>query len=208
MLEKGIIFFICIPEESSSQRVMYPAVITDFSEGIWTAEFKEPQELLHDEQEVLIYCEHNCEFMQQSASIAMVLIDGEAPVFTFTTTSKPVSAESRQCYRVCTVLANIKSNIDGQDGCSVLDISLTGFSASSSKVLQIGSKIPVNLYDCQSTYKGDAIVQSIKEMPSGRRRYGFYCSEIHGIRNGLTEGLRQISARVQREQLKRLRGTG
>lgn len=125
----------------------------------------------------------------------------------FHPTGEPVSAESRQCYRVLTsISSDVSAVIDGQHNCPVLDVSATGFSIMSEAPLRQGQVVRVTLNHEQNDYAGSAVVQSSKELNDGRYRYGLYCAGDEKSNGSLFKGLQQIGTKIQREQIRRLNG--
>ncbi len=125
-----------------------------------------------------------------------------------TTSGKPVSAESRQCFRVTTVMADLMVDIGHDDRCSMTDVSMTGLSFISDQAYEAGRIVPVRLAHNQESFEGAACVQSIKPLASGKTRYGLYCVEDRADAGNLQKGLNQISTAVQREHLQRLARAG
>jgi len=133
----------------------------------------------------------------------------EQLVFAFQTTGEAVSAENRQCYRVSTVVASaVSAELNDQQSCPVLDVSATGFSVLCDAELRPGQVVRTKLEHEQQQCSGTAIVQSAKELPDGRTRYGMYCAGNEKSNGDLLKGLQRISASLQRQQLRRMTGTG
>ena len=90
------------------------------------AEFEDQE--LHPEPglEVLIYSHIEGKFMKQAARIDAVLASVKRDI-RFELTGEPVSAESRDCYRVSTVLTDLTAKLGTEEGCPLLDVSATGF---------------------------------------------------------------------------------
>lgn len=126
----------------------------------------------------------------------------------FETTGEPVSAESRQCYRVLTsISSNVTAIVDGANHCPVLDVSATGFSIMSNAPIRIGQVVRVTLQHEQREFSGSAVVQSIREFDDGRNRLGLYCAGDERSNGELFKGLQQIGACIQREQIRRISGS-
>lgn len=226
-IDAGI--FLRMPLESD-KRILHPAVIKECREKVFTVEVDEPLKLEAGD-EILVYYEIKREFMQQPARVDAVLMsdpeaepddesagdaegesdrEAETPVkmmIGFETTGDPVSAESRQCYRVSTALAGLTTQLGNETGCQLLDVSASGFSVISSARHKLGSIVPAVLHHDGRTYKGKACVQSIRELEPDRIRYGLYCVENRSITGDLQKGMQTISMAVQRQQLRRLAGS-
>lgn len=225
--------FISLPS-TSDQRVLIGLEITGVLKGQYGARFPNGQapQGLEPGQDVLIYYERNREFVQQSARIvdaplpSTVLPDPDQneqnqaledlPVedqpeltMTFELTGQPVSAEQRQCYRVCTVISGMTATLNGEPDCPIQDVSATGFSVIATGQYQVGRTLGVELAYGQTAYEGRISVQSVREMGSERYRYGLHCL-ASSVKTGLPleRGLQQICMDVQRQQLRRLKAAG
>ena len=145
--------------------------------------------------------------MQQPARIEAVLQSEPRTVFGFETTGELVSAEARQCYRVSTVMASLTAVVADEE-CPLLDVSASGFAILSTAQHKMGKVVTVVLHYKGTKYTGQARIQSIREMPDGRIRYGFNAQDSKRAGGDLHKGQRQITMDVQREQLRRFARSG
>ena len=205
MLSIDTRFFVSVPDESR-QRILHPATVIEVDQDTYVAELEEKDIPLGAEQPIVVYYEIRGEFMQQPGTVTAY-----SPADTqkhdrvsLTTSGQPVSAESRQCYRVSTVTADMAVAIDGDDHCPLTDVSVTGLSFISANPYEAGKIVPVRLEHDRASFEGGACVQSTKPLGSDRTRYGLYCVEQRADAGNLNKGLNQISMAVQREQLRRL----
>jgi PilZ domain len=199
-------FFVQLPT-GTGRRVLCPATVTDFQEGTFVACFEDEDFTFAADQEVLIFFEHRREFMQQAARIQTVTPATEGLTISFETTGDPVSAESRQCFRVSTVLTDLFASFGEEEHCDVLDISMTGCSIVATTPYPVGSSRTLKMQFDGQQFTGSAVVQSIREIDGGRFRYGLHCAEtIGGKKSDLTRGLQSISVAIQRLQLRRQAG--
>jgi hypothetical protein len=205
MLHIGTKMFMQILD-NSGQKILHPATVIEVEDGIITAEFEEDDFQMEAEQEVFVYHDLQQEFMKQSAVVEVSLEEELTPVVRFRTTSEPVSAENRQCFRVSTVIADLVASLGPEDTCPLLDVSATGFALIAKKKYDIGNHIEVILYFEDKTYSGMGCVQSVQEFSKGRYRYGLLSVDDKQLGGDLQKGLAIISTAVQREQLRRLAG--
>lgn len=128
---------------------------------------------------------------------------GEAPpcVFGFVTVGEPVSAESRQCYRVSMAVSGLVVQVEGVP-CQLVDASATGFAVSCSKEPSVGQTVPVSISFEGKSYVGSATVQGAFALPSGKFRVGMHIVK-GGAQGSLSIGLQKITSAVQRAQLRR-----
>ncbi len=141
-------------------------------------------------------------FMQQPARIVEPKEGGRS--FLIETTGDAVSGESRQFFRVCTVLVEYFAGVGDEDSCRIVDVSSMGLAIVSGKELSVGDCVPVSFPVGKRTFSGECIVQSVRETKGGWR-CGLLC--INGEDSGaLDEGLHGLTMDAQCTQLKRLSG--
>src|SRR5262249_15202536 len=122
----------------------------------------------------------------------------------FTLLGEAVSAESRQCFRVCAALTSLKATVGKAPSCQVMDVSASGFSFVTDACFSVGESVAVSFCHDGRKFAGTGTVQSISALEPGRVRYGVFCG---GRRNGdLERGLNLVCASLQRAQMKRLAG--
>ncbi len=196
--------FLQISDESKD-RVLHAGKVIGVEDNTYTCELARKEEISCQEgQAVFIYFEDHRTFMQQSARICSIAEAGSKLEITLETTSDPVSSETRQSYRVSTVILNITVAVAGEKDCPLLDISATGMAAITTSRHKLGAELPVVLSYDERKYTGKAIVRSDRELGTGRFRHGFHCVEDRRCRGNLQRGLGQVSASVQRLLIRRM----
>ncbi len=205
MPSKGSSVFIQFPGKTK-RRTLHPTTVTETAgSNNLTVQPDDPDLALEAGLEILIYFEHQRQFMQQPARVDALLEGESGPLIGLQTMGEPVSAESRQCYRVRTTITNITATFDGEDDCPLLDVSVTGFAVSSPNQYTIGQVLDAQLHYESKRYTGQASIQSVCELPDGRYRYGVNCVKSKAA-DSLSKGVQDISMSVQRQQLNRLAG--
>ncbi|MCG8406770.1 MAG: hypothetical protein MI923_16360 [Phycisphaerales bacterium] len=207
MLDIGSSFFLQIPSKSK-QRRLHPVEVVGCSADTYTAKFEEDNIPLEADQDVLIYFEEKREFMQQAAHVSTSMHDETKLIIEFQTTGDPVSAESRQCYRVSTVMADLAADFGSEKNCPLLDVSCTGLAVIAAEAHDIGSLADIKLTYENREYAGKSVVQSERELSKGRIRYGLLCVKEKQATTNLMRGLEYMTVALQREQLRRLAVTG
>lgn len=228
MLIPGTIVFINFPEESN-HRILHAAVVMQNNANGLVIRSDEPGLRIEAGQSLRLYFEKEMKFVQQAARIESVIgaasqqskpsevahalaADDVAvehhdfAMLVVRPLGQPVSAESRECYRVSTITAGLDAEIEDEAGCVLADVSVTGFSIISHQPHPLGSVRRIRLNFENNSFAGEAAIQSIKDLGGGRYRYGFLCADSGAKRTPLRQGLQQISVAVQRRQLKRLSG--
>lgn len=192
---------------NTRKRILHPCTVTQVSGMNALTVLPEDQALLFEVgQEFLIYFEQRRQFMQQPARVDALLDINSGTLIALQTIGDPVSAESRQCYRVSTALSNLLITFDGMENCSLRDVSVTGFAVISPNEYKIGQVVDAELVFEGKKYAGQTSVQSICHMPNDNTRYGVNCVKASPAPLTLTKGVQQISMSVQRQQLSRLAG--
>lgn len=130
----------------------------------------------------------------------------EGPVFVIEPVGDPISAESRQTYRVSTISAGIVARMGNEQGLAVQDLSATGLAVLADKKYPLGHLIEIAVKRGDESCHGQASIQSVRELESGRFRYGLRAIEEDPHAQIFLATLQRISFAVQREQLKRSGG--
>ncbi|GJM25136.1 MAG: hypothetical protein DHS20C16_15510 [Phycisphaerae bacterium] len=207
--------FLMFPGESSS-RILHPGEVRGFSDDVFTLEMKVSDLSIDSDRDALVYFEKNRDFMQQPARIEAVELleadeasdENEGPklLVEISVHGEPVSAESRQHYRVSTVIVGYEADVNEEVSCKVLDVSGTGLAVIASESYEIGNVLDVSIVEDGKTYSGRAGVQSVRELAKKQTRYGLYCVDETKGPDSLVAGLKRANMRLQREQLRRLAG--
>lgn len=207
MVGIGSGFFLQHPG-NSKRRILHPAKLVGVKADVYTAEVEESELFLESGQEILVYYERNREFIRQAARIDAVDDTDPNFIIDLTTTGESVSAESRQHYRVSTIMLGLSAQFGPEPCCAILDVSATGFSAIATERYTVGTVVSTSIEHEGRTYTGNVTVHTVRVMDRGRNRYGLHCADAKNLDDNLAEGLQQMSVKVQRDQLRRLACTG
>ena len=205
MVGIGSGFFVQIPN-ASGQRILHPARVCGQVDGVLTAELEERDIEVEEGQGVPVFFEEHREFLQQPACIQAVDEADAKIIISFETKGEAVSANSRQCYRVSTVMTGMTASLGDETSCPLLDVSATGFAAIAGSIYNIGDLVDAVLELDGQEYSGRIAVQSVRELSKGRIRYGTHCADDGKGSDALKSGLSKVSMFVQRQQLQRLSG--
>lgn len=213
----------------SSRRLRRSVVIAIGEESISVRFVGVPFDFVVD-QEVLMFFTAKREFMQQIGRITAIEMPApppaapeageageaappidaaaaaaskEGPVFVIETVGDPISAESRQCYRVSTISAGIEAHFGQESNLQVQDLSATGFAVLADTRYAIGQVVDVKVRHGEESCHGLVSIQSFRELESGRLRYGLRAIEKDPHARIFLATLQRISLAVQREQLQR-----
>ena len=157
--------------------------------------------------ELFVYYEIRRRFLQQPARVLSVTPEEETRLrIELETTGDPVSAESRECYRVSCYAANVKAQLGEEpEMCEVLDVSATGFAVFSTAEHGVGKMFQATLYHNGNPFHGTVVVQSAREFGK-KMRYGLRALDDQRPKATLKSALNRINLSVQREQAARLSG--
>jgi len=159
-------------------------------------------ETIEPGQNVMLYFSHDRRFMQQPARVMRLLAEERAIVIE--TVGEASCGESRQCYRVCTVLVDYYASVGCELTCQIMNVSAMGLSAICEEQYAIRDTVPVSFMLGDKLFAGECVVQSTRPVRAGWR-YGLYCITGPGSGN-LDQGLHRMTAVAQRTQLRRLSG--
>ena len=141
--------------------------------------------------------------MRQPARIDLIADTPSGRTFSFQFTGDAVSGETRQCYRVSTVMAAVTATFGGEENCPVVDVSPTGFAAIAAKQYKTTDVVNATVRFEGETYSGRGRIETARELGVARIRYGLHCVDGKATGETLLKGLQQISAAVQRQHLRR-----
>lgn len=193
---------------------------------LWTdaalvaAQFEAARINSESESDVLMFFHLNGTFVQQAASISgvteltpvNVASEGESEKMDVRSASEkvivalerrgePVSAENRECFRLRNPSLDIDVNINGDANCALTDISQTGMAVICGTRYERGTILETYVHYEGLTVEGPARIQSVKELRTGRFRYG-----LLGIERSMQRNCASLAMAVQRKQLRRLAG--
>lgn len=196
---KGV--FVQIPD-GSVQRILHPATIVAVDSGALALEFSDPELKPQAGQAVLIFFDRKGEFTQQAARIGGVRASEPRAVIGVELLGKPISAESRQSYRISTAVSGLTAKVGSVENCRLLDVSAAGFAILTDKPLSVGEILKAELSLENDTFVGQVSVQNGAPFGSGQMRYGLYVVDEGEPGYDLQSGLLRISVYVQRQQLR------
>ncbi len=202
MFQLGQEMFVSV---GGAANALEPVAVSGSDGGAFALRFVDDEihgESVLEGQNIMLFFNGPDGFMQQPGRIVEPQEGGRS--FLCETTGDAVSGESRQFFRVCTVLVDYRAGVGEEDSCKIVDVSSMGLAVVSCRELSIGDCVPVSFPLGQKSFKGECIVQSVRETRDGWR-YGLLCINGQGSGN-LDEGLHKLTMDAQRTQLKRLSG--
>ena len=200
MLSAGDEMYLAIPD-GAQKPILRPGKVVSSDATTFAAEFIEPITVAV-EADVTAYASQRGKFFQQGARVVLISAAETRTIISFARVGQPVSADKRQVYRVSTATAGMLAQIGSEKKCPIVDMSGDGFGAILSRECRIGSVQQVVLVHEEQQITMSVRTQTAAPRPDGKFRCGF-------LAIGRGEGrkaLQQISAAIQRQQLRRLSG--
>ena len=117
--------------------------------------------------------------------------------------SEPVSAESRECYRVSAHAAHVVAHLGDGPPCEVVDVSASGFSFYTREAYEAGHALRATLLDHGAAIDGFVRVRNVRRTRNGRLRCGVSCIEDGHGTSALSRALTRLNLALQRKQLAR-----
>ncbi len=108
--------------DNTRDRVLYEGEVVEVTNETFVARFDEAIPAVIGAN-VFAHAEVNQKFMQQAATVQAVLQTEPPQVLAFARTGEPISAESRNSYRVSLAASAIPMTINQDDKCQLLDVS-------------------------------------------------------------------------------------
>lgn len=195
------VFFRLPKEDKPKKRVLRPGIVIGVESDVCLIQLEERAPGMEEEMDVFLHFEEKRKFLQQSARI-LRLVSEEPPVLSVQLHGTPVSAESRQAFRVSCLSSNIKAAVGAESGCEVVDLSVTGFAYYGQAEHETGSRVKVVLSHEGKDYAGHGTIQSSRRVTAKLLRYGVHCTD--SAKDTLARSLTSINLAVQAEQLRRL----
>ena len=201
---------ILFQEPTCTTRRLRRSVVVEASSDTFSIRFVAEPFAFEVDQEVLMYFSGKNEFMQQVGCIKEIIEaeegSDEGPMFVIDPIGDPISAESRQNYRVSTLSANLEARVGDEENLQVQDLSSTGFAVLAGEEYELGQVIEVGIAHADMQCHGRASVQSVRPLGPNRIRYGLRAIEEDPHTGEFLQVLQKISLSVQREQLQRSGG--
>ena len=206
-MKTDMVIFLRTPEEEE----LYPGKVCATTDKGYSAIFEGGVFSLESGAEVVVFYDIKGRFMQQPARLLSVGEEkkdggGTRIALELETTGDPVSADTRECYRVSCYSADVKAQL-GKDPevCEVLDVSATGFAVLSNAEYRVGQRLQATLYHNGTAVQGTAVLHS-RRVIGKKNRYGLRAVDDNRPQATLKKDLNRINLAVQRAQAARLSG--
>lgn len=198
MLPTGAEVFLQVGEDQAAR--LHPARVVAWSENLVTATFPDEQLPVVPGQAATLCYDLHGQFLRRGARVDAVM-EGEGRLTVGLAMVRSAdAADRRESARVSTAIVGLTVDVEGEQGCPLLDVSANGFAAVASVKLDVGQSADVGLLHGGRRFHGQVRVRSAREITPGHYRYGMYCL-VNRISGGdLAEGLRRVRDGVLRKQ--------
>jgi hypothetical protein len=186
---------------SGPDRPLHPGRVDEVSARGYGGWFRLSGASLRAGMEVQLGFRIDGKFALQPVRVESVRPEGDEVRVALEILGDPISADTRQCYRVSALHASVRCTFGGEAGCEVLEVSATGFAVHATRRHELGQMIDVVVHYEGDHAQGRVVVQSATRVSKTRMRYGVHAPER--ISPGLNLALSRINLAIQRQQLRR-----
>ncbi len=206
-LKKGSRVFLRF-DSPSRGRLLQPGIVREVQDDVWTLAFETRHHVVETGKEKLVYYDKARQFVQQMVRVEAQSSDGPPFVLTLESIGDAVSAGTREEDRVSTLGTGLMATLEGEDGCLIQDVSLSGLAVISTWKYKVGECLEIAICYGDEEYVGQVEVRCANAFDGGKTRYGllgvFDTAEERSLQNGLT----RMTLGIQQQRLKRLSGSG
>jgi len=194
-------------DSPSRGRLLQSGIVRQTQNGEWALTFETRHRAVKIGEEKLIYYDTAGDFVQQPVLVEAQSSDGPPFVLTLKLVGDAVSVETRKEGRVSAIDDGLVATLEGEDGCLIQDVSLSGLAAISTWEYQVGRRLRIAISDGGKEYVGQVEIRCVNTLDRGKTRYGllgvFDTAEKRSLQNGLT----RMTLEIQQQHLKRISGS-
>ena len=194
-------------DSPSRGRLLHPGIVRQVQNGEWTLAFETRHHAVKTGEEKLIYYDRARDFVQQPVLVEAQSSNGPPFVLTLKSIGDAVSVGTREEHRVSTIDTGLVATLEGEDGCLIRDLSLSGLAVISTWKYPIGRCLEIAIRYGNEEYVGQVEIRCVNTLDGGKTRYGllgvFDTEEERGLQNGLT----RMTLEIQQQHLKRISGS-
>lgn len=198
MLATGAEVFLQVGDDEKGR--MFTARVVAWSENLVTAAFTDESLPVSPGQSAWLCYDWSGQFLRRAVRVDAVMDGEDRLTVGLQITSDADGADRRESCRVSTAIVGLTVDVDGEQGCPLLDVSANGFAVVASTPLNVGDTADVGLTYNRRRYHGQVRVRSGREVTAGQYRYGMYCLVNRVAGGDLAEGLRRVRDGVLRKQ--------
>jgi hypothetical protein len=194
-------------DSPSRGRLLQSGIVRQAQNGEWTLAFETRHLAVKIGEEKLIYYDTAGDFVQQPVLVEAQSSDGPPFVLTLKPVGDAVSVETRKEDRVSAIDNGLVATLEGEDGCLIQNVSLSGLAAISTWEYQIGRRLQIAIRDGGEEYVGQVEIRCVNTLDGGKTRYGLLGVFDTAEKRNLENGLARMTHEIQQQHLKRISGS-
>ena len=193
-------------DSPSRGRLLQLGIVREVQDGGLTLAFDSRHDAVETGEEKLVYYDQATGFVQQPVLVEAQSSDGPPFVLTLKSIGDAVSVETREEDRVSTSGTGLTATLEGEEGCLIQDLSLSGLAVISTWKYHVGQCLEIAIRYGDEEYVGQVEIRCVNALEGGETRYGllgiFDTAEGRDLRNGLT----RMTLEIHQQHLKRVLG--
>ena len=194
-------------DDPSGGRVLHCGIIAAIAQDRCTIEFENSELPIKTGDGRLIYYHEFQEFVQRRVEVEEQSETGPLSRVVMKFIGDGVSADTRQEYRVSAINAGLTVTLDGEEGCTIQEISMSGLGLVSDRKYSIGQILNVTLHFGDESFSGQMVIEWIRQLDGDRTQYGLRGLFDAKGSDTLRIGLMRFTRAVHRQNLQRVSGT-
>ena len=202
-LKKGSQVFLRF-DSPSRGRLLQSGIVREAQNGEWTLAFETRHRAVKTGEEKLIYYDRSRDFVQQPVLVEAQSSAGPPFVLTLKSIGDAVSVGTREEDRVSAIDTGSVATLEGEDGCFIQNVSLSGLAVISTWKYPVGRCLEIAIRYGGEEYVGQVEIRCVNTLDGGKTRYGllgvFDTAEGRNLQNGLT----RMTLEIQQQHLKRI----
>jgi hypothetical protein len=195
-------------DSPSRGRLLQLGIVREVQDGGWTLAFDFRHNAVETGEEKLIYYDRARDFVQQPVLVEAQSSDGPPFVLTLKSIGDAVSVGAREEDRVSTIDTGLMATLEGEDGCLIQDVSLSGLAVISTWKYPVGRCAEIAIPFGDEEYVGQVEIRCVKALDDGKTRYGLLGVFDTAAGRHLQNGLTRMTLEIQQQHLKRISGSG
>ena len=194
-------------DSPSRGRLLQSGIVRQAQNGGWTLAFETRHHAVETGEEKLLYYDQARDFVQQPVLVEAQSSDGPPFVLTLKSIGDAVSVGAREEDRVSAGDTGLVATLEGEDGCLIQNVSLSGLAIISTWKYQVGQCLEIAIRYGGEEYVGQVEIRCVNTLDGGKTRYGLLGVFDTAAKRSLQNGLTRMTLEIQQQHLKRISGS-
>lgn len=195
VMKTGDDVYLRLPSGSGERR-LYKATVAGWNDDQVSLIVQDSQLDIRNQMQVMLYYEDRAQFIQQAARVDDLGRTETTLMVDVVTTGDASPAEERRQARISALPARLKVQVDGDELCTVNDVSTGGLSILCQADYPIGHIITVAFKSDWLTFSGTMQVRGVRSLGAGITRYGLMPERVK--QSVLDKGLKELTEHLRR----------